>query len=121
MGVTKGYDYSRTVNPTRTALEKCLAALEGGNYGLAFSSGMGAITTLMLLLKTGDHVVVCDDVYGGTYRLFHRVLEDFGLTFTFVDMTDLAATKRALRPNTKMVWIETPTNPLLKVVDIAAL
>jgi len=121
VGVTKGYDYARTVNPTRTALEKCLASLEGGKYGLAFASGMGAITTLMLLLKSGDHVVVCDDVYGGTYRLFRRVLEDFGLAFTFVDMTDLAATTRALRPNTKMLWIETPTNPLLKVVDIAAI
>lgn len=121
VGVTKGFDYSRTANPTRTALEQCLASLEGGDYGLAFASGMGAITTLMFLLKSGDHVVVCDDAYGGTYRLFHRVLEDFGLVFTFVDMTDLDVTARALRPNTKMLWIETPTNPLLKVVDIAAL
>ena len=121
VGVTKGYDYSRTANPTRAALEKCLASLEGGDYGLAFASGMGAITTLMLLLKSGDHIVVCDDAYGGTYRLFRRVLEDFGLAFTFVDMTDLAATERAIRPNTKMLWLETPTNPMLKVVDIATL
>ncbi len=121
VGITKGYDYSRTANPTRTALEKCLASLEGGEHGLAFASGMGAITTLMFLLKSGDHVVVCDDAYGGTYRLFRRVLESYGLEFSFVDMTDLEQTARALRPNTKMLWVETPTNPLLKVVDIAAL
>ena len=121
VGVTKGYDYSRTANPTRAALEKCLASLEGGAHGLAFASGMGAITTTMFLLKSGDHVVVCDDAYGGTYRLFRRVLESYGLEFTFVDMTDLAATERSIRPNTKMLWVETPTNPLLKIVDIAAL
>ena len=121
VGVTKGYDYSRTANPTRAALEKCLASLEGGAHGLAFASGMGAITTTMFLLKSGDHVVVCDDAYGGTYRLFRRVLESYGLEFTFVDMTDLAATERSIRPNTKMLWLETPTNPLLKIVDIAAL
>lgn len=121
VGVTKGYDYSRTANPTRAALEQCLASLEGGDYGLAFASGMGAITTLMFLLKSGDRVVACDDVYGGTYRLFRRVLDSYGLEFTFVDMIDLDATARALRPNTKMLWLETPTNPMLKVVDIAAL
>jgi cystathionine beta-lyase/cystathionine gamma-synthase len=121
VGVTKGFDYSRTANPTRTALEQCLASLEGGDYGLAFASGMGAITTLMFLLKSGDHVVVCDDAYGGTYRLFRRVLESYGLEFSFVDLTDLEATARAIQPNTKMLWVETPTNPLLKVVDIAAL
>ncbi len=120
VGETKGYDYSRTQNPTRTALEECLASLEGGEYGLAFSSGMGAITTLLLLLRSGDHVVCCDDVYGGTYRLFRRVFEQYGLRFTFVDMTDLAATAGAFRPNTRLVWLETPTNPLLKVIDIAA-
>ncbi len=121
VGITKGYDYSRTANPTRTALEQCLASLEGGEYGLAFASGMGAITTLLFLLKSGDHVVVCDDAYGGTYRLFRRVLESYGLEFSFVDMTDLEATARVLRPNTKMLWLETPTNPMLKIVDIAAL
>ncbi len=120
VGETKGYDYSRTQNPTRTALEKCLASLEGGEYGLAFSSGMGAIATLMLLLRSGDHVVSCDDVYGGTYRLFRRVLEQYGLQFTFVDMTDLDATARTFRSNTRLVWLETPTNPLMKVSDIAA-
>jgi cystathionine gamma-synthase len=120
VGETKGYDYSRTQNPTRTALEKCLASLEGGKYGLAFSSGMGAITTLLLLLRSGDHVVSCDDVYGGTFRLFRRVFEQYGLQFSFVDMTDLNATARAFRPNTRLVWLETPTNPLMKVIDIAA-
>lgn len=120
VGEHKGYDYSRTNNPTRAALEQCLASLEGGKYGLAFSSGMGAITTMMLLLKSSDHVVVCDDVYGGTFRLFHQVLEGLGLEFSFVDMTDLQATARAIRSNTRLVWIETPTNPLMKVVDIAA-
>ncbi len=120
VGVHKGYDYARTDNPTRTALQECLASLEGGRFGLAFASGMAAITTLMLYFKQGDHVVVADDVYGGTYRLFQRVFTGFGLEFTFVDLTDLAATRAALRANTRLVWIESPTNPLLKVVDIAA-
>lgn len=120
VGAHKGYDYSRTANPTRRALEECLASLEHGRFGLAFASGMGAITTLTLLFKSGDHVVVCDDVYGGTYRLFQGVLTGFGLEFTFVDMTDLDALRQALRPNTRLVWIETPTNPLLKAIDIAA-
>ncbi len=120
VGETKGYDYSRTDNPTRAALETCIASLEGGARGLAFSSGMGAITTILLLCKSGDHIVACDDVYGGTFRLFRQVMENFGLTFSFVDMTDARATAGALRPNTRMVWIETPTNPLMKVIDIAA-
>lgn len=115
-----GYDYSRTANPTRTALEECLASLEGGRFGLAFASGMAAITTLLLFFKARDHIVVADDVYGGTYRLFQRVFSDFGLEFTFVDMTDLDATRAAFRRNTRLAWIETPTNPLLKVIDIAA-
>ncbi|MBI4788289.1 MAG: cystathionine gamma-synthase [Chloroflexi bacterium] len=119
VGAHKGYDYSRTNNPTRQALEVCLASLEGAANGLCFASGMGAITTIMLLLQAGDHVVVCDDVYGGTYRLFRNVLENYQLQFTFVDMTDLNATARAFRPNTRMVWLETPTNPLMKVIDIA--
>ncbi|MDE3090166.1 MAG: cystathionine gamma-synthase [Chloroflexota bacterium] len=120
VGQHKGYDYSRTANPTRAALEACLASLEGGEYGLAFSSGMGAITTAMFLLKAGDHVVACDDVYGGTFRLFRRVLENYQLQFSFADMTDLDATARAIRANTRMFWIETPTNPLMKVIDLAA-
>ncbi len=120
VGEHKGFDYSRTVNPTRSALEECLASLENARYGLAFSSGMGAITTLLLLLKAGDHVVVADDVYGGTYRLFHRVFEKLKLEFTFVDMTNLDATSSAIRANTRLLWLETPTNPLLKIVDVAA-
>lgn len=121
VGEHLGFDYSRTDNPTRTALQACLASLERGQFGLAFASGMGAITTLLLYFKQGDHIVVADDVYGGTYRLFQRVFSEFGLEFTFVDMTDLEATRAALRPNTRLLWIETPTNPLLKVVDIAAI
>lgn len=119
VGEHQGYDYSRTDNPTRTALQECLASLEGGRFGLVFSSGMAAITTLLLSLKKGDHVVVADDVYGGTYRLFQRVFTEFGLEFTFVDMTDREATGAAFRSNTRLLWMETPTNPLLKVVDIA--
>lgn len=119
VGEHMGYDYSRTDNPTRTALHECLASLEGGRFGLAFASGMAAITTLLLYFKQGDHVVVADDVYGGTYRLFQRVFTDFGLEFSFVDLADRAATREAFRPNTRLVWIETPTNPLLKIVDIA--
>lgn len=120
VGEHQGYDYARTDNPTRTALQECLASLEGGSYALAFASGMAAITTFMLDFHQGDHVVVADDVYGGTYRLYERVMTRFGLTFSFVDLTNLDATRVALRPETRLVWIETPTNPLLKVVDIAA-
>ncbi len=117
----EGYDYSRTRNPTREALEANLAALEGGQYGLAFASGMAAIATVMTLLGKGDHVVVADDVYGGTHRLFRQVMEGYGLRFTFVDFTDMAAVEEALEENTRMLWAETPTNPLLRVVDLAAL
>jgi len=121
VGVHKGYEYSRTDNPTRTALQACLAALEGGTYALAFASGLGATTTLMLMLKAGDHVVVGDDVYGGTYRLFQRVMTDHGLVFDFVDTSDPQAVAAALRPETRMIWLETPTNPLLKLADIRAI
>jgi cystathionine beta-lyase/cystathionine gamma-synthase len=114
-----GYDYSRTANPTRTALERAVASLEEAAYGLAFASGMAAITTLALLLRSGDHVVAPDDVYGGTYRLFVRVLHRYGIASTFVDMTDLGATERAFTDRTRLVFIETPTNPYLKIVDIA--
>lgn len=117
----EGYDYSRTRNPTREALEANLAALEDGKHGLAFASGMAAITTTMTLLKEGDHVVVADDVYGGTYRLFRRIMEDYGLSFDFVDFTDMRNVEKALRPSTRMLWAETPTNPLLRVVDLEAL
>lgn len=121
VGRHKGYEYARTGNPTRTALETCLADLESGRYGLCFASGMAAIDTLLRLVKPGDHVLAGDDVYGGTYRLFMRVLADYGLQFDFVDMTDLDAVRAGLKPNTRLVWLETPTNPLLKVADLAAL
>lgn len=120
VGVHKGYEYSRTDNPTRTALHECLAALEGTRYALAFASGLGATTTLMLMLKSGDHVIVGDDVYGGTYRLFQRVMVDHGLLFDFVDTSDVEQVRAALRPETRMVWLETPTNPMLKLADIRA-
>ncbi|MFQ5925493.1 MAG: trans-sulfuration enzyme family protein [Dehalococcoidia bacterium] len=118
VGVTRGYDYSRTANPTRKVLEDCIAVLEGGKAGFAFSSGMAAETTIMHLLKAGDHVISGDDVYGGTYRLFEMVMKDFGLEFTFLRMDDRERIEGAIRPNTKMIWIETPSNPLLNIVDI---
>src|SRR5205823_9064761 len=111
---------SRTGNPTRNALEECLAALEGAKHCLAFSSGMGAESTLTLLLKPGDHVVYMEDVYGGTFRLFDKVLKRFGLTFSPVDASDIEAVEKSMRPQTRMVWLESPTNPLLRVVDIDA-
>jgi cystathionine beta-lyase/cystathionine gamma-synthase len=120
VGVHKGYDYSRTANPTRAALEACLASLDGGRFGLAFASGMAAEDTLLHLFETGDHVVACDDVYGGTFRLFHRVLEKVGLRFSFVDATDVHNVERAIEPETRLVWLESPTNPLMKLVDIGA-
>jgi len=120
-GEHAGYDYSRAGNPTRTALEQNLAALEGGKHGFAFASGCAASTTVTHLLQEGDHVVCCDDVYGGTYRLFDKVMAKMGLQFTFADLREPAALKKHLRKNTRLVWIETPTNPLLKVLDIAAL
>jgi cystathionine gamma-synthase len=115
------YDYARTANPTRTALQECIAALEGGRHGLAFASGMAAIDCVLRLLRPGDHVLASNDVYGGTYRIFKRVYEVYGVSSSFVEMSDLDAVRAALRPNTRMVWIETPTNPLLKVADIAAI
>ncbi len=118
VGEHKGFDYSRTINPTRLALEKQLASLEGAEYGYAFASGMAATAAVLNLLSAGDHAVVTDDLYGGTYRLFTRVLERYGLQFTYVDMSDLDAVRAAIKPNTKLFWIETPTNPLLKLIDI---
>ena len=120
VGKHKGYDYARTGNPTRTALETCLAALEGGAWGLAFSSGMAASDAIAHLLESGDHVVMADDVYGGTYRLFAKVYARAGIELTPVDMRDARKVKRAVRKRTKLVWIESPSNPLLKVVDLAA-
>ena len=120
VGEHKGYEYSRTGNPTRTALERCVASLEGGRHGLAFASGMAAESAIMQLLKPGDHTVAVDDLYGGTYRLFKRVLEPMGLTFSFVDGSEIQAVEAAFTDKTRMVWLESPTNPLLKLVDIAA-
>jgi cystathionine gamma-lyase len=120
LGRHKGYEYSRSGNPTRTALEECLASLEGARHGLAFGSGLGAETTILHTLHSGDHVVAMDDLYGGTFRLFERVFRPLGLTFSYVDARDLDALKGALRPATRLVWVESPSNPLLKVVDIAA-
>lgn len=121
VGEHKGFDYSRTVNPTRVALEQQLASLEEAEFGSAFSSGMAATAAVLNLLSSGDHAIVTDDLYGGTYRLFTKVLTRYGLEFTYVDMSDLAAVRAAIKPNTKLFWIETPTNPLLKLVDIAAI
>jgi cystathionine gamma-lyase len=119
-GEHRGYEYSRTHNPTRTALQDCVAALEGGAHALAFASGLAATSTVLQTLSAGDHVVACDDMYGGTRRLFSRVFARHGIEFSFVDLTDPGALDGALRPETRLVWIETPTNPLLKIVDIAA-
>jgi len=116
-----GYDYARTVNPTRSALEENLKVLEGGRAAYAFASGMAAISAVMTLLKSGDHVVVSRNVYGGTYRLFARVLEDYGLQFSYVDTSSIAQVEAALRKNTRMVYVETPTNPIMIVTDIASI
>ncbi|HEY9772848.1 MAG TPA: cystathionine gamma-synthase [Planktothrix sp.] len=118
IGKHKGYEYARTQNPTRTALETCLASLEDGQFGLCFGSGLGATTTTLMLLNAGDHVICGDDVYGGTFRLFDKVFKRFGLEFTYVDGRDLKAVEAAIKPNTKMLWLETPTNPLLRLIDI---
>jgi len=120
VGKHRGYEYARTGNPTRAALETCIAALEGGAHGLAFASGMAAEAAVMQLLKPGDHTVAVDDLYGGSYRLFRRVLEPMGLSFSFVDGTDLSVVEKSLTDRTRMVWVESPTNPLLKLVDIEA-
>jgi cystathionine beta-lyase/cystathionine gamma-synthase len=116
----KGWDYSRAGNPTRDALEEAFAALEGAQYGLAFSSGLAAEQAIIQILNPGDHVLVCDDVYGGTGRLFRRLFAKYDLTFEFIDMTSVKNVEAAIKPNTRLVWIETPTNPLLKVIDIEA-
>jgi len=118
LGKNKGYAYSRVANPTRTVLEKNIAALENGNEGLAFASGMAAEAAVFHLLKAGDHVIASRNVYGGTYRIAKFVLEDFGLQFDFVDTTDLATIKQAVKPNTRMLFIETPTNPTMEITDL---
>lgn len=119
-GRHKGYDYSRTSNPTRKALEENLAALEGGKFGLAFSSGMGATNTILNLLKSGDHVVAVNDLYGGTYRLFTKLYDNYGLRFSFVDAQEPKNIRDAINDHTRLIWLETPTNPLLRLIDIAA-
>lgn len=118
LGQHKGYEYARTQNPTRAALEQNLAALEGGQAAHCFASGMAAIDTVLKLLKAGDHVIVSDNTYGGTYRLFERVLRDFGLDFSYVDTTEAINVESALRDNTRMVFVETPTNPIMAVADL---
>jgi cystathionine gamma-lyase len=121
-GVHQGYEYSRSHNPTRFAYERCVAALEGGKQGYAFASGLAATSTVLDALDSGSHVICMDDVYGGTYRLFERVRRrSAGLDFSFVDLNDMAALEAAVKPSTRMIWCETPTNPLLKIVDIARL
>jgi cystathionine gamma-lyase len=121
VGEHKGFDYSRTINPTRLALERQLASLENAEYASAFASGMAATDAVLSILSAGDHAVVSDDIYGGTYRLFSRVLQRHGLGFTYVDMSDLDAVRAAIRPTTKLFWIETPSNPLLRLIDIRAI
>jgi cystathionine gamma-lyase len=118
-GVHKGFEYSRTQNPTRHALQDCLAALEGGRHGLAFASGLAATDAVLHLLQAGDHVLYSDDLYGGTFRIFDKVFRRHGISFEAVDMSDAANVARAIRKETRLVWIETPTNPMLKLVDLA--
>jgi cystathionine gamma-lyase len=120
-GVHKGWEYSRTHNPTRRAYEDCIANLESGKFGFAFASGCAATTTVLHLLKKGDHVVAMDDMYGGTFRLFDKVLQHNGFEFSYTDLTQVENFSKAIQPNTKMIWLETPTNPTLKLTDIAAI
>ncbi len=121
VGASQGYEYSRTANPTRTALEDAIASLESGAFGLAFASGMAAIDTILRLLRPGDHVLAGNDVYGGTYRLFERVLRAYGLIFSYVDTSDTARVRAGLRAETALIWLETPSNPLLAISDIPAI
>jgi cystathionine gamma-lyase len=120
-GVHQGYEYARTDNPTRTAYQECVASLEGGKYALAFASGLATTDAIMHTLNSGDHVVVCDDVYGGTFRIFDKVFKRLGLEFTFVDLSKPENLEKAIKPNTKMLWMESPTNPMLKILDIRKL
>ncbi|MBC5823826.1 MAG: cystathionine gamma-synthase [Candidatus Eremiobacteraeota bacterium] len=120
-GAHKGFDYSRTANPSRLALERCLAALENAKYGLCFSSGMAATSAMMNICSAGDHVVVTDDLYGGTYRLFDKVLSRYGLSFSYVDASDPLEVEKAVVAATRLVWLESPTNPMLKLADIATI
>src|SRR4051812_40298925 len=119
-GQHKGYEYARSQNPTRKALEDALAVIENGKYGLAFSSGVAATDAVIKLLEPGDEVIAANDMYGGTYRLFTKIFEKFGIKFHYVDMHDVANVKVLINKNTKLIWLETPTNPLMNIVDIAA-
>jgi cystathionine beta-lyase/cystathionine gamma-synthase len=120
VGVHKGYEYARTDNPTRTALHTAIASLEGGNWALAYASGLAATQNLLYLLRPGDHILLSDDAYGGTYRLVAKVVANYGIEFRLCDMSDVEAVRTAMQPNTRIVWAETPTNPYLKIVDIEA-
>jgi cystathionine gamma-lyase len=120
IGEHKGYEYARTGNPTRTVLENCIATLEHGEYGLAFASGLAAEQAVLSLLSSGDHIVACDDLYGGTYRMFERIMGRYQIDTSYVNVWDVAGYEKAVRPNTKIIWLETPTNPLLRLVDIQA-
>jgi len=119
-GVHKGFAYARGKNPTRLALENCLAALENAKYGLCFSSGMGAADAIIKLLNPGDEVIATDDLYGGSYRMFTKVFAKYGIQFHFVDMHDFSAMENCVNANTRMIWVETPTNPMMKIIDIEA-
>jgi cystathionine beta-lyase/cystathionine gamma-synthase len=118
VGKDKGFDYTRSSNPTRQMLEEHLAAIEGGRYGVCFASGMATVDSCLKMLKSGDHVVCSDDVYGGVSRLFNQLLTKYDLSFTYVDTSSPGTVKEAIRPETKLLWVETPTNPLLKVTDL---
>jgi len=120
LGEHKGFEYSRTQNPTRSALEECMAAIEDGCYGLAFASGMAAESAILSLLSAGEHLISCDDLYGGSYRIFERVMRRYNVETTYVAAGNIEGYERAIRPNTKMIWLETPTNPLLRLIDIQA-
>ena len=117
-GDHKGYEYSRTHNPTRTALQNALAALENGKHGLCFASGMAAIDAIIKLLKPGDEVISTNDLYGGSYRIFTKIFQNYGIKFHFTDMSDLSKVEELVNENTRMIWVETPTNPLLNIIDI---
>ncbi len=121
LGESKGYDYGRTINPTRVALEKNLAALENGKYGFCFSSGMASVQAVITLFRPGDHVICTNNVYGGTYRLFEQIIKNYGLEFSYVNTSDLNETAKAIKENTKFIYIETPTNPMLNITDLNAL
>lgn len=120
IGDNKGYEYARSANPTRTALEECIASLENGSYGLAFASGLAAEQAVLSLLRSGEHMIACDDLYGGSYRAFERIISRYGITTSYVAANDLAEYERAIRPTTRLIWLETPTNPLLRLADIQA-